>query len=71
MLSWVKTKKPLSIFVKYRVDEIRSEPEIVFKYTSRRDNPANIPSRGKSGTDIKSRALWWKGPEWITSDAEN
>ena len=71
MLNWVKTNKPLSIFVKNHIDEIRSEPDIIFKYISTNDNPADIPARGESVTDLKSRVLWWKGPEWITSGAEN
>ena len=71
LLNWVKTNKPLSIFVKNHIDEIKSEPDIVFKYTSTNDNPADIPTRGESVTELKLRILWWKGPEWITSDAEN
>ena len=71
VLNWVKTNKPLSIFIKNRIDEIRSEPDIIFKYISTNDNPADIPTRGESVTDLKSRVLWWKGPEWITSGAEN
>ena len=63
MLKQVKTNKPISIFVKNRIDEIRSEPDIVFKHTSTNDNPADIPTRGESVTDLKSRILWWKGPE--------
>ena len=71
VLNWVKTNKPLSIFVKDSIAEIRSEPDIIFKYINTNDNPADIPTRGESVTDLKSRVLWWKGPEWITSDAEN
>ena len=70
VLNWVKTNKPLSIFVKNRIAEIRSEPDIIFKYINTNDNPADIPIRGESVTDLKSRYSW-KGPEWITSDAEN
>ena len=57
VLDWVKTNKSLSIFVKNRVDEIRSEPDIVFKYTSTNDNPADIPTRGELVTDLMSRVL--------------
>ena len=52
-----QTNKSFPVLVKNRVDEIRSEP--------------NIPTRGESVTDLKSRILWWKGLEWITSDADN
>ena len=71
VLNWAKTNKSLSVFVKNRIDKIRSEPNIVFKYITTNDNPADIPFRGESVTDLKSRILWWKGPEWITSDADN
>ena len=71
VLNWVKTKKPLSVFIKNHMDEIRSEPDIIFKHINTNDNPADISTRGESVTDLKSRVLWWKGPEWITSDAKN
>ena len=57
LLNWVKTNKPLSIFVKNHIDEIKSEPDIVFKYTSTNDNPADIPTRGELVTDLMSRVL--------------
>ena len=60
-----------SIFVWNRINEIRSELEIIFKYINTDDNPADIPTRGELVTDLKWTALWWKGPELITSDAEN
>ena len=46
VMNWVKTNKPLSIFVKNRIDEIRSEPDILFKYISPNDNPADVLTRG-------------------------
>ena len=52
------TNKSLSIFVKNRIDKIRSELDIIFKYMSTNDNPADIPTRGGSATDLKSRVLW-------------
>ena len=63
VLKWIKTNKPLLIFVKNCTDEIRSEPYIVFKNTSTNNNLADIPTRGESITDLKSRILWQKGPE--------
>ena len=52
-----QTNKLFPVLVKNRIDEIRSEP--------------NIHTREESVTDLKSRILWWKGLEWITSDADN
>ena len=58
VLNWIKTDKPLSIFVKNCIDEIRSEPDIIFKYINTDDNPADIPTGGELVTDLKSRVLW-------------
>ena len=46
VVNWIKTNKPLSIFVTDRICGIRSEPEAVFKYTSTNYNLADIPTRG-------------------------
>ena len=34
VLNWVKTNEPFSMFVKNRIDKIRSEPDIIFKYVN-------------------------------------
>ena len=65
VVNWIKTNKPLSIFVKNRICGIRSEPEAVFKYSSTNYNLDDIPTRGELVMDLKSRILRWKGPEWI------
>ena len=57
VLNWIKNNKPLLSFIKNCIDEIRSEPDVVFRYISTNDNPADIPTTGKSVADLKSRIL--------------
>lgn len=57
MLNWIKNNKPLSIFVKNLVDEFRSEPDVVLRCITTNDNPADIPTRVESVTDLKSNIL--------------
>ena len=71
MLHWVKTNKSLSVLVKNRTNGIRSEPNIVFKYTPTNDIPADKPTRGEPATDLKPRILQWNSPERVSSDADN
>ena len=71
MLNWVKTNKSLSVLVKNRINGIRSEPNIVFKYTPTNDNLADKPTRGEPATDLKPRILQWNSPERVSSDADN
>lgn len=42
VLSWIDSTKQLSVFVKNRVEEIRSHWNIVFRYVKTSENPADI-----------------------------
>ena len=46
VLSWIKTKKPLSVFVRNRLTEITSEKNVEFWFIHTKENPADLPSRG-------------------------
>ena len=37
----------------------------MFKHCPGRDNPANIPSRGMSPTDLMMEPSWLNGPNWL------
>ena len=62
-LKWIVSEKDLSLFAKNRVKEIRSQSDIVIKYVTSRENPADIASRGSSVQKLSENQLWWHGPE--------
>ena len=66
VLNWIKTKKPLSVFLRNRLTEITREKNVEFRYIHTKENPADLPSRGLSSNELKGNSLWWKGPEWLT-----
>ena len=68
VLNWIKTKKPLSVFVCNGLTEITSEKNVEFWYIHTKENPADLPSRGLSSSDLKENSLWWKGPQWLKHD---
>ena len=68
VLNWIKTKKPLSVFVRNRLTEITRERNVEFLYIHKKENPADLPSRGLSSNNLKGNNLWWKGLEWLTHD---
>ena len=48
MLKWIVSETDLSLFVKNRVKERRSQSDIVIKYVTSKENPADIASCGSS-----------------------
>ena len=52
VLYWLRTNKPLSVFVENRVKEIKQEKDIVCQYVPTDQNLANIPTRGMNVTVI-------------------
>ena len=68
VLNWIKTKKSLSFFVRNILTEITSEKNLEFRYIHTKENPADLPIRGLSSSDLKENSLWWKGPEWLKQD---
>ena len=64
VLYWLKTPKPLSVFVANRVKEIRTLEAVTFCHVTSEDNPADMASRGKSPEELSSS--WWNGPHWLT-----
>ena len=64
VLYWLKTPKPLSVFVANRVKEIKTLEKVTFCHVSSEDNPADMASRGKSTEELSS-STWWNGPHWL------
>ena len=65
VLKWLKQKENTDVFVRNRVSEITLQNDIVFRYINTKQNPADLPTRGISASELKTCKLWWNGPEWL------
>ena len=66
-LWWIKTPKPLKIFVANRVCNILDASEVhQWRYVNTKDNPADIPTRTTSVRGLAEKQLWWWGPSFLT-----
>ena len=68
VLHWLKTKKPLAVFIENRVKETLMEKDISFQYIVSEQNPADIATRGSVVSEIKQSTLWWHSPPWLQND---
>ena len=68
VLCWIKSAKKLSVFVGNRIKEIRSAENVTFRHVSSADNPADLPTRGRTVDQLRSESIWWHGPQWLSSD---
>ena len=57
VLHWLKTSKPLSLFVENRVKEILKETDVTFRYMPSNENPVDFPTRGLSYRTIGSKIV--------------
>ena len=66
-LCWIRgIDKEWKQFVQNRVNEIRKLlPVESWKYCPTDSNPADIPSRGMSSSQLAANTLWLVGPEWL------
>ena len=64
---WIKrTEREWKPFVQNWVDNIRSLTHIDrWKHCPGADNPADIPSRGSSPSELSTSQLWCHGPDWL------
>ena len=65
VLHWIKTTKPLPLFVENRIIEIRKNKDITFCYIPSQQNPADYATRGLTIPEIVDANLWWYGPRWL------
>ena len=53
------------------MEEIRrSSSKTAWRFCPGSKNPADLPSRGTTGTDLKSSETWWKGAEFLQCPEE-
>ena len=62
VLHWLKTTKPLPLFVENRVAEIKRVSDITFHYIPSDQNHADLPTRGLPANELSDVTLWWHGP---------
>lgn len=67
VLHWIDSDKKLPVFVKNRIDEMKTFPG-EFRYVNTKDNPADLLTRGISAQELKESKLWWSGPRWLQTD---
>lgn len=72
-LAWIKgEERELKPFVQNRVNEIRTlVPVNSWRHCCGKNNPADIPSRGMSPSELLECALWIEGPTWLSDNAES
>ncbi|XP_068750817.1 uncharacterized protein [Montipora capricornis] len=68
VLHWMKSHKPLPVFVQNRLKEIKSHKNIKFRYVTTTQNPADLATRGVSAEALIDNQLWWHGPSWLSDD---
>ena len=66
VLNSIKTKKPLSVFVRNRLTEITREKNVEFHYIHTKENLVDLPSRGLSSNSLKRNKLWHHEISWPT-----
>jgi len=54
-------------FVTNRIGEIHdSSSPTQWCHVRTHQNPADLPTRGMSGTELKGNKMWWKGPKFLS-----
>ena len=66
-LFWIQGRdKEWKMFVENRVIEIRSWVQTeCWSHCPGVDNPADIPPRGMTATQLKNNRVWFHGPSWL------
>ncbi len=67
VFDWMKSSKPLKVWVEDRIKEIRKAKDITFRYVPSLENPADLATKGKL-TNMNWE-LWWNGPKWLCQNS--
>lgn len=63
---WLRSTKPLKVYVATRVGKIHEATTgIRWRHVRTHDNPADLVSRGVTPRQLASNSLWWHGPSWL------
>ncbi|CAK5009785.1 unnamed protein product [Meloidogyne enterolobii] len=67
ILYWIISSKleKLPKFVRRRLEEIRGQKEIIWRYVPTQNNPADLGTRGCTMEELKNNKLWWEGPSFL------
>ena len=59
-------------YVQHRVDEIRKiSDKKAWRHCPGRLNPADLPSRGISASELNEQMSWWKGPTFLMESSSS
>ncbi|XP_052739599.1 uncharacterized protein LOC128198522 [Bicyclus anynana] len=64
VIEWYKSSKLLTPFVSRRIQEIKSNKELIIKHVPSELNPADIAT--KSSDILENKRRWLEGPEFLT-----
>ena len=65
-LSRLVSNKPSEVYVRNRVNEIRSLlPDAEFVYVNKKENLSDLLSHGVSANMLENSSLWWEGSPWL------
>uniref|UniRef100_A0A914IGQ9 CCHC-type domain-containing protein n=1 Tax=Globodera rostochiensis TaxID=31243 RepID=A0A914IGQ9_GLORO len=66
VLSWLTSTEPKPVFVSNRMNEIRQNRDVAFRYVRSQDNPADLATRPHNPSELEHSGLWWNGPDWLS-----
>jgi transposase InsO family protein len=65
VIQWLHSLAVQPPFVHNRLTELRQAQDIIFRYVSTKDNPADVLTRGQKASRLRDNNLWWHGPTWL------